>query len=399
VLNVKLFIVTWVINCSFAQSKIKFMILNIIGLLLVVNAILGWFWSEKNKFNLLKIVHGAFVVLSTVLLLSLNQSEEVFMISSLLLGGFILLHLVLSNLVNIKNDLLLSAGIAASAGLLFLVPTQSLNIRGFETSLISIELIIPFVIGAFITNLAEMKEKAVGKLFKLDFKSQRGISRSVYLVLFGFGLLISHFLASSMGVLFFSLGFAIPMFYGKRSGALWNMLLGLTMLSTISVFSELGSLDLVALDTGRVLAGLFVALGAALLVNTLQRARNNKMLANAIIWSMPIAIAVALVFAGVLNNQFGGVDAFIGLLVGFTVTAFLGLNIKKNIVLFGIYLSIGLFLIPAIYPKMEGGISIQTNANSGSSDVTKAEAIKSLPIDFTGEYKIVSASSTLTFEL
>ena len=239
-------------------------------------------------------------------------------------------HLAISYFLKSKNDLLIAGIVAVSSLGLLLVPGAVISSTGFEVELSSPLTLIPLVLGAMSIPLISYKEKWFAKFFKLDFKTQRGISRAGYFFFFGIGASISYFIANEFGLLLLTIGFGAQLMYGKRSGAMWNILLGLLSITLLGPILSLSNLEGADLSAPRVIMGLFIAAGLALVINTFQRARKNQMLANAIMILVPVVLIVIVIFIGTQSSQLGGVDAFVGMIVGFGMTAMLGINVKKK---------------------------------------------------------------------
>ena len=372
----------------------------ILGICFFLLAAAGWYFGEKSKFDLLKLVHFGFLMGAAGLLFhEVDVQNNMVWIIPL---GLALLHLVLSFVLKIKNDLIITGLVLLSGGAFFVSDITLTDFLGFDVEFRSAQTLIPFVFGAIAIPVVNSKEKVLGKFFKLDFKTQRGISRSAFFFFFGISVLISYFLAGNFGLLFLGIGFGSHMFYNKRSGAMWNILLGVVGFILIGMFLNKANVSSADLQLGRVLTGLFFAAGISLIVNTLQRARKNKSTALAISLGLPIIFPALLIFAGTQNVQFGGFDSFVGLLVGFVLTSFLGINIKKNVYLLGIFVGVGCFMSEMMSTEMQEGPVVELNVSSKSSNSvaqpTYDDHIGILMME-QGNYMIQSDSSTLNFEL
>jgi polyisoprenoid-binding protein YceI len=245
-------------------------------------------------------------------------------------------------------------------------------------------------------------EKSWGKFFKLDFKTQRGISRALFFFVFAIGFLISDFMAAELGWLAFMLGFVSIMMHGKRSGALWNLFLAVSAFASVGAFMEIGNVSSVELSSGKVLAGVVLAGGIALLMNTLSRARKNKLWSNVISLGLAFLAPIILIIGGTQNVQFGGTDAFVGLLIGFALTTMFGINIKKNISVFGIYMVLGLVLIPLTsVDEAQTTLSTMTKVKGESSTekMSSPMGLAGKAVDQNGSFNIIKENSKIVFEL
>ena len=86
-------------------------------------------------------------------------------------------------------------------------------------------------------------------------------------------------------------------------------------------------------------------------MNTLVRARKHERLATLINWFLVLFVGSSLIMAVTQNINFGGGDAFIGLLVGFSLSAAFGINTRKNDSVLALYLALGVFLLPMTINK------------------------------------------------
>lgn len=362
------------------------------GVILAILAILAWRFSEKNHFKALKYVHLSYVVFAIFAASVLSHkggAEHHFLV---LLGGFLLLHAIVAALWKTKNDWLIFGAIALTGTALNFIPEGHIHFQEYEVSSSSPHAIVSLLMGALMLPLIQGLEKSVGKFFKLDFKSQRGISRAVYFIYMGIALLMCGFFLSLGGWVFFLVGFMAMMLYSKRSGAMWNLLLAVTVPTIALAYMQMTDVDLVALSTAKVLTGILAAGFVALFTNTLTRARKNKQLASAVGVILAVLSVVVLLFGQQINVQFGGYDAFVGLLFGYMLTALYGINIKKNVVLWALYFGLGLIYL-GLMPQpeeVEGSSVIPTEIQN-----EKLEAQK-LDVDATIDLK---GNTNITFEL
>ncbi len=376
-----------------------------IASLLVVLAVFLWRVNGRDQYHLLSILQS---VLALVVFYWIGQdldTENGYTLTGLL-AGFLVLHFIISRFWKSKAAYWPPIFVLISSSLFFLFQTEVFDYDGFKVNLTQLPVILLPVLGASVEMIADVKEKFLGDFFKIDFKNRRGISRSVYVFLLGFLIFLGHFTASYVGVGLVVLGFSSSLLYQKKSGALWNMLLGVIAIASIGHFASIGEIDSSSLLQGRVLEGLLFGGFISLFINTILRARKKKLLAEILSWFLMVLIPTGLILIGGQFISLGGVDAFIGLVVGFAIAAFFGINTRKNSSVLAIYFALGIVLIPLILNKeAEVMTTITLNSeqtsNTGKNNKKQVDIFESAgkEIDAEGVFSIVGDDSQLTFEL
>jgi len=376
----------------------------IIAFIFLVLAIIFWQLNSRNQYNIVAISHG-FLAILLFFMVGLdvvpNEADKIqsgILVSSIF-SGILLVNMLFSRFWKSKAVYWPPLFVLGSSTAVLCSLQNVFDYNGFliDTSNISI-LMLPFA-GACIEPIANMKEKVLGNFFKIDFKNRRGFSRSVYFFLFGIFLLTAHFVGSYVGVTLFALGFGASLFYHKKSSALWNMFLALLAIAAIGHFAKEAKISESSLLLGRVLAGIFISGFIALFVNTIQRARKNEILGTLLIWFLLLIIPSALILAVTQNINFGGGDAFIGMLVGFALSAAYGINTRKNDTVLAVYFVLGMMLIPLTINKENEKMANISVSDTTDSKVEDPFELDGKQIDLKGEYKIDTEHSQLTFEL
>lgn len=372
--------------------------------ILIVLAIGLWFVNSRNQYNLVALAHGALTIIVFCLIaqdILPGKSEFVsngYVLAGLL-TGILLVNIAFSYFWKGKSILWPPLFVFISSFLLLTFGEQVFNYRDFSVQLSSIGIfLIPFL-GACVVPIANAKERVLGIFFKIDFKNRQGISRSVYFFLFGIFILISHFLASYVGIALFSLGFGASLFYNKSSNVLWNMLLALLAVTLLGYFAGQAAISESSLLNGRVVTGIFISGFISLFINTLQRAKSNKRLATLLMWFVLLFFPSILILAVSQNVNFGGADTYIGLLVGFSMSAIYGVNTRKNDTVLAVYLALGIFWIPLTVNKEEQELTKIELPQRADNRITDPFEMASQRIDLLGEYSIISKNAQLSFEL
>lgn len=373
----------------------------ILAFLLFGLAIIMWRTNGRDQYNLLAILQTA---LALFVFWSLGQdlSSSNGLILFGILSGTLVAHFIVSRFWKTKGIYWPPLFVVVFSGIFFLFKDQLFVFADFPVDLTQLPVILLPLMGALIEPIADLKEKYLGNFFQIDFKNRRGISRAVYVFLFGFFLFLGHFTASYIGMALVATGFGASLLYYKKSGALWNMYLGLLALIAMGHMSQIGQTDTSNLLLGRVIEGVLFGAFVSLLINTLGRARKNQLIATALSWFLMLNVPVFVILIGTQNVNFGGTDAFLGLLVGFALSAFLGINTRKNSSLLAVYLALGVVLSPMlINEEAEAMTTIAMpetteNPNEKPKDIFEAAG---KPMDLTGQFQIDTENTQLTFEL
>jgi polyisoprenoid-binding protein YceI len=376
----------------------------LIALLFFVLGIVFWTLNSRNQYNKVALGHGVlallvFFLIGQDIVPNLTDTESNGLVLFGLLAGILVVNMVFSHFWNKKGVYWAPIFVLISSLNLLFFRNELFNYAGFTIHFSSIGILILPFLGACVEPIANIKEKVLGNFFKIDFKNRRGFSRSVYFVLFGMFILISHFLASYIGVALFALGFGASLFYGKKSSTLWNMFLALLAITVIGHFAHEAKITESSLLLGRVLAGIFFSGFIALFINTIQRARKNKAIGTILNWFLLLFFPSVLILAVTQNINFGGGDAFIGVLVGFALSAAYGINTRKNDTVLAIYMAIGILLLPLTINKEEEAMTKIVITEISGDKVEDPFELDSKPLDINGEYSIIAANSQLTFEL
>jgi polyisoprenoid-binding protein YceI len=377
----------------------------LLALFFIGLAVVFWTLNSRNHYNQVVIGHGVLAVLVFFLVgidivpATASETESNGLLLRGLLSGILVVNFVFSHFWKRKEVYWSPVFVFLSTLPVLYFKDQIFNYSGFPIQFSSLGLVLLPFIGACIEPIANTVEKFLGNFFKIDFKNRRGFSRSVYFFLFGLFILISHFSGSYIGVALFTLGFGASLFYGKKSAALWNMFLALLAITAIGHFALEAKITESSLLLGRVLAGIFISGFIALMINTIQRARKNQGIGTFLNWLILLSFPSVLILAVTQNINFGGGDAFIGLLVGFSLAAAYGINTRKNDSVLSIYMALGILLLPlTINKEAEEMSKIEVEQISGD-EVEDPFELDSKTINLLGEFNINLENSQLTFEL
>lgn len=385
----------------FGKNQIA-MIYTIAALLVIISIVL-WRTNGRENYQLLAGLQSLIAVMAFYMMFQGSFDESGYLMFGLF-TGFLLLHYLVSRFWKNKNAWIPPIFILISSGLFYLSVGENIAFEDFQVRPHILPIILFPMLGALIVPIADLKEKVLGDFFKIDFKNRRGISRAVYVLLIGLFVFLGHFFGSYIGIGMVVLGFGANLLYNKKSGALWNMYLGLIAIMLIGVFAVAGDKEISNLLTGRVLEGLLFGGFVSLIVNTLGRAKKNQTIATILSLFWILFIPCLLIFLGTQFVRLGGTDAFVGLIVGFAFAAFLGINTRKNSSVLSIYFAIGIVLLPlTVNHEREEMTTITVPTTSGEKTDNNKEIdvfdSHGKELDIDGPREINSPNSQMTFTL
>jgi polyisoprenoid-binding protein YceI len=371
---------------------------------LLILAILLWRTNGREQYHLLAVLQSALAIV-VFWMIGADLSSENGLLLTAILSGMLIVHFIISRFWKSKAFYWPPVFVLISSAFFFLFKEDIFNYESYDINLTKPEILLLPLFGSLMEPIANAKEKVLGDFFKIDYKNRRGISRGTFVFVIGMFFFVGHFLGSYLGVSLVLLGFGASLLYNKRSGAIWNMYLGMIAFASFGHFALVSQIDSSDMLLGRVIEGLLFGAAISLFVNTLGRAKKNKLVGTAISWFLFVVVPIGLILLAKVNSNFGGADAFLGLLVGFGFTALLGINTRKNSSLLAVYFAVGIFCIPMLINTEEEQLS--KIAINNSSDSAKDEDEKEVDIfetsgsdiDITGEFKIDAKNSQLTFEL
>src|SRR5690606_24646058 len=190
-------------------------------------------------------------------------------------------------------------------------------------------------------ELGTLKELAIKKIFKdLDLAD---IVKSVTILFMAFAIFLGGFASASFGLLLIASAFVIASFYRDDESKSY----GVSFL-TLSVLGGLLSLTgdtEVNLIAGDVLEGLFIGVFGAYFINQLWRTTSKFILFVG--YLLLFGFSAGLLFLETIYGQMGGMDAFIGVLVGTAIV-----NIIKGKEYIGQTIFVFLLLIGSISPSL-----------------------------------------------
>ncbi len=233
--------------------------------------------------------------------------------------------------------------------------------------------------------------------------------QSLQLALLGALVFVSMLFASFLGIFVLAVGYTLQSFYRRNEED--HVSYSLFALAVTGGLASLVELDGSNILFGKVMEGLFVGAFAVTILRTASASVKRKNLLTGIIFLLIIALSAGILMLVTQKADFGGVDAFVGIMVGFAlVNAVLSRSLLAS-ALFSAFMAIGLgmysYTINREAEQMSQiDLSSVTGKNSSDKKDTKTEKEPDI-LDVEGQSlaslkgtkQVNPERSQLTFEL
>ena len=219
------------------------------------------------------------------------------------------------------------------------------------------------------------------------------------LFIIGFAAFFGTFLLSWAGLFLIGLGLAIYSLFSQGKGRELMYALFAVLLS--GFFIDFGGLEIVDLSMGKVIEGLFFGVFAVTFVGAVNEATKMRVLWTVLSLLLSMFIISGVVLLGTQKSDLGGMDAYIGVLIGASIAFVISGNRSLSGVFFGFLTFLGLWL----FPYMKIPVEQSGQLSSGDSGVTKTETITPEVIEtikadsLTGLYEVSKDGFKFDFEL
>jgi len=339
-------------------------------------------------------------VSTSLLMLENTQSDDKNTLLSTIIISFLSLNFLISRSKRIKA-LRFSFIIPAVLSFIFLSAGKTdfqFNNYDFQFSQYPI-LLLP-VIGTLILPLAELKAKFFKKFMSEEIVEN--LERSVVLFLVGFSVFIGSFFASNFGIFLIAIGLLSNLFYADEKYK--NVGISLLFLSLIAFFMKQVNLETVDLSLGKTIEGIFIGAMSVLFISAVskvERYRSASLIFGIVI---PLFLIFGLLLLNTQKSDFGGMDAFIGVLVGIALTICIKPANFPTEMLFSFLVSGGILFSPLLINKEEEQMTVITvgDNHSEKSGVPneKPFEIEGVALDsIIGNYSVNQETTQLNFKL
>ncbi|MCH2230881.1 MAG: YceI family protein [Crocinitomicaceae bacterium] len=256
-------------------------------------------------------------------------------------------------------------------------------------------LVLAVFIALFGYEIALIKAKFLGKLF--GDMSEQEMVKGLHLFFIGVTVFLGYFAASSFGALAVSAVLLSAGFYRvEKSLNVAGALLGLAVLPLMAFNAGLTDVNLVA---GDVLEGVFIGAFGAYFISKTAASPKVKPLGIILAHIIAVGLIIGVLFLELMYSRMGGVDAFIGALVGLSVVnALIGKGYSLGV------LVINLVILGSIIPPylVNDELEAFKGANMEQVDAGNGEQIRISYLPFeglSGRYDMVKDSSNVSFIL
>ncbi|MFT5858740.1 MAG: polyisoprenoid-binding protein YceI [Flavobacteriaceae bacterium] len=253
-------------------------------------------------------------------------------------------------------------------------------------------IMLPFI-GVLAFEIAYAKSEVIKSMFSTD----DSLIKIILTLMAGVGILIGAFNALGFGVLLISSGYLAASFYRTKGSK--QLIYSLLAVSLVWMFASHADGIATDLQVGKTLLGLFFGVFAVGVIQFSWSAKKRKKLLVLISYLLGISFIIGALLMQLQHNSFGGMEAFVGALVGFAIAnALIGKRIVGMSILC-LIIGVGIYFPPFLINEEQQAIEKELEVFS-KSETEEEVKIATLPLsDVTGKYKIDEESSLISFKL
>jgi len=360
--------------------------------------------QKKRRFEQIDILHLLFISAVAILVKTDFADEKAANMWTYALVALLAVNFLLSRWSKLRKPFLRLIPPLVTFGILlgffwsdsFVYLGDNFNVSDKAT------LVLP-IIGVLMFEVAR-----VVKVFLQRFFGMRDSAENMLMPLFvGIGALIGAFDAQGYGVFLVAAGFTASSFFNNTGSK--HILHSLLAISLVWFFANENQLELIDLRFPKVIGGLLVGAFVALFMQQTWTVRRRKNLALIICYGFgALAFVGMLDFETRLHPHFGGVEAFLGGLVGFAIAnAVLYFHDRKEdvhqapVMMSGLAVIIVIGIVfPPLYVNEEQEAIMKTlEAKPETIDGEEPE-IEYISFEgLVGKYDVNSDESIISFEL
>lgn len=286
---------------------------------------------------------------------------------------------------------------ASIAGFFLVFKGDSLTYLGGEYAVFNKFIAIAAVIAIVGYELAQLIVKSFHKLLG-GFEDDE-IIQPIILLFKGIWIFLGMFSTSSFGVFLIASIFLLTTFFRRENDK--HLSISLLAIVGFNHLIELSDVNSANILNGDVLAGIFIGAFGYYLLKLLFYASNRSIAAIAVSYVLVLLIATGVLLLGGQFQLMGGMDAFIGVLLGMSVVNAI---IGKGYI--GVSLLSFLLIIGSVVPPLmvneeqqafEEAFMEETIEKPGATDIQVVDSDGLNTI--VGSYKLVADSSIVRFAL
>ncbi len=370
---------------------------NALSFLLIGFASIAIVLRKQQKLQ--DIITFLLVIGSTLLMVKhLSPIESTNQIAMIVIS-FVALNFGLSRIESLKSQKWSFIVPVVSTFALLLVGNTTMTYAEYDFSFGQLPILLLPVFGALILPLAQLKAKLIGKWFSLN--DATGIEKSFIILLIGLLAFIGMFFASGFGLFLITIGFSAQFFFQKTKDE--NALMSLLSLTLIHFFIQFVPTETVELTLGKTIEGVLIGAFSVYFVHAVYQ--TQKVVLTLISLVLSLFLIGGIIWLATQKADFGGMDAFVGVLVGSALIRLTMHELSLSSALFALTVSVGLIVGPKTINKEEQAAT-KIEVNTGKSTSTQEEKPES-PFDMKGldistikgKYKLDEKSVQLNFQL
>lgn len=314
--------------------------------------------------------------------------------------AYVALNFALSRIESLKTKKWSYLIPIVSAFSLLFIGNSTATYSEYDFSFNQLPILLLPVLGALILPMSQMKTTLIGKWFSINDTS--GLEKSVVILLIGLSAFIGMFFASGFGLFLITIGFSAQLFFQKKN-TYEPALISLLSISLIHYFIQYIPTEIVDLSLGKTLEGLCIGAFSVYFVNEVFKTTKIGLTLVSIFLST--GLIAGILWLATQKADFGGMDAFIGVLVGSALIRMALNEFALSSALFALTVAVGLIGGPKSINQEEQAattIEVNTGKTSSTEEVKLVSPFEMKGMDLSlikGNYRLDEKSVQLNFQL
>lgn len=309
--------------------------------------------------------------------------------------GVVALNFAASHVNMLRKDYVRALLPLISVGaLIFLFKDKNYEFLTQQGAFINKFSIVGLFVAALGYELGVIKLKVISKLF--GSISEEEAMRSLLLIFAGVGIFLCNLQSGALGILAFSAITLSASFFREKDGR--EIAVSLLALSALPLLMHRSGEFSASLLDGDVLEGIFLGAFAMYFIQKVFQNDKRNLFFIVLIYAISLILAVGVLYLGSQFSKMGGMDAFLGFVVGAAlVNALVGEGFA-SLSLLPLLLACGLVLPKYLVNEaLEEFEEITTTVLDDSGNAVEPKVV---PLgDASGSYTILSDSSRVSFFL
>lgn len=333
-----------------------------------------------------------FAATAAVFLVILDPAHHIFFWAML---GLVALNFAASHLSALQKPFVRSlVPLISVVGLAFILKDRTYDFLGQQGVFVNKFLMTGLVLTALGYELARIKWMAIQKFF--GGVIEEDVLRAVLLFFAGASIFLCNLEAGGLGLLALAAVYLSASFY--RESGMKELTVPLLAFAILPVLMYRSATSHANLLDGDVLEGLFFGAFSMFLIQKLWGAEKRSMLLLVLTYGLGVALALGVLFLSTQFTKMGGMDAFVGVLVGASlVQALIGKDFAGAS--FIPLLIVGGMILPKFMVNEEEAAFVQDTTVVVDENGQVVEPTVLALADIAGAYQILADSSRITFEL